>query len=340
MLVLIDINHPAQLNFFKNLIKKIHSSHKDKVIVTYLARGKLPEIVNKELPGIEKYKTGRHRGTVASIIFEANLLKLFDAIKLFFFRRPDICLTGSFITGFASKFYFIPNIQLDDDPERKHYIKAQLLSANEIYFPPIVTTHNKIKTYNALKEWAYLSPKYFTPNENALEQYNLKKKEYIFIREVSTGSINYLNQEKNLIASFSYQLPKKYKVILSLEDKRDIGQYPNNWILLKEPIEDIHSLIYYSKLMISSGDSMAREGGNLGVPSIYCGFREMKANQLLIDKGILFKIEPSKVVAFINDIESEKVKVPDQLAFREKLDAEWVDVPDFFMERINQYRKN
>jgi hypothetical protein len=85
---------------------------------------------------------------------------------------------------------------------------------------------------------------------------------------------------------------------------------------------------------------MAREGGTLGVPSIYCGFREMKANQLLIDKGILFKIEPKSAASFIDDLDNGRVIVPRQLDFRQKLTAEWVDVPEFFIKRIEKYRKS
>jgi len=39
---------------------------------------------------------------------------------------------------------------------------------------------------NALKEWAYLSPKYFIPNQEEIIKFKIRPKEYIFIREVST----------------------------------------------------------------------------------------------------------------------------------------------------------
>ena len=41
---------------------------------------------------------------------------------------------------------------------------------------------------------------------------------------------------------------------------------------------------------------MAREGAMLGVPSIYCGFRNMKANMILENKNILFHVKPGDVV--------------------------------------------
>ena len=62
-----------------------------------------------------------------------------------------------------------------------------------------------------------------------------------------------------------------------MKKRRD--EYPADWIMLQEPIEDIHSLIYYAAGLVSSGDSMAREAALLGVPSYYLGIRySMPAN--------------------------------------------------------------
>ena len=64
--------------------------------------------------------------------------------------------------------------------------------------------------------------------------------------------------------------------------------YPKDWILLEEPVEGIHSLIYYSCALISSGDSMAREAALLGVPSYYLGIRyDMPANYAASRLGVL-----------------------------------------------------
>ena len=74
--------------------------------------------------------------------------------------------------------------------------------------------------------------------------------------------------------------------MLSLEDKSTKERYPEDWILLEEPVEGIHSLIYYSCALISSGDSMAREAALLGVPSYYLGIRyDMPAKSCCIKAG-------------------------------------------------------
>ena len=108
---------------------------------------------------------------------------------------------------------------------------------------------------------------------------------------------------------------------------------------MEEPIADIHSLIYFSKLMVSSGDSMAREGAMLGIPSIYCGIREMKANQLLIDKGILEHCPVEKAVKPFNDYISSEFDQEKQIKIRENLLKEWVDMNQFMMSQILKYKK-
>ncbi|MCH7973678.1 MAG: DUF354 domain-containing protein [Bacteroidetes bacterium] len=171
MKILLDLNHPAHLNFFKTTISVL-SSNNDEVIVTYLDRGRLPKIVEKEIDGVKMLKIGKHTGSRLSIIFQANILKFLSFIPLLLREKPNLCLSvGSFTNGFACKMFGIPNIQFDDDPERKVNVELEKLTSTELYFPPIIGPTKKIKIFNALKEWAYLSPKYFNPNKNVLKKY-------------------------------------------------------------------------------------------------------------------------------------------------------------------------
>jgi len=340
MNILIDIGHPAQANFFKNVIK-ILTKKGYKIIITSINRGKLPEILEKEFPNNQIKIIGKHKSSKRSIIFEANILRFFQLLNYVIGKKFNIALScGSFITGAIFKFILRkPNIQFDDDPERVKNVFLEKLTSTELFFPPIIKADGKVKIMNALKEWAYLSPTYFAPNSDSLLQYNLNPKEYFFIREVSTSSLNYADQKSNLIASISHLLPKNFKILLSLEDKSTINLYPKDWILLQEPVDDIHSLIYYSKLLISSGDSMAREGAMLGVPSIYCGIRDMAANKVMIDKGMLFHVYINDVPEVINKIINDALLIENQKDFRNKLKEEWIDVPEFICNIIEKYKK-
>ena len=96
---------------------------------------------------------------------------------------------------------------------------------------------------------------------------------------MSVGTVNYTGQASGAILNVANLIPKDKKVLLSLEDKSKRDLYPKDWILLQEPLKDVHSLIYYSAGLASSGDSMAREAALLGIPAYYLGIRHsMPAN--------------------------------------------------------------
>jgi uncharacterized protein len=336
MKIIIDINHPAHVNFYKSFIQELEKLKID-IVFTVLRRGKLVQIVNKEFKNKKIYYCGKHKGGFLSVIFQANILKFFELLIVILKEKPTIGFGGGYVLGFALKIFGKKNYQFDDDPERKFMVFLQKITATKVYFPPIIKSNRKkIITYNALKEWSYLSPEYFNPDNTILREYNVKQREYIFVREVSSGSLNYLNQSEGTILSFAYKLPSNIPILLSLENKDLKNKFPANWVILNEPISDIHSLMYYSKMVISSGDSMAREGAMLGIPGIYCGIREMQANKVLIDKGMMFKCLPHDVPELVNRIFKDEIKFKSQLEFREDLRLEWVNVTKLLLSLVNQ----
>lgn len=338
MKILIDLVHLPNVNFFKFIIKLLQDAGHT-VILTTQRRGRLPKVVAKEFPNMPFYNFGRHRGTFYSLLIEANFWRLIRMIGIIIKHRPDISLSVvSFPLEIGMWMFRKPNIQVSDDPERRFDMKIHKVFATRVFFPHIIKPHSIFETFYALKEWAYLSPDYFTPNKAALQKYNVTEKGYIFVREVSTGSINYMAQQEGSILSISKQLKGNFKVLLSLEDKQNRDLYPKDWHILEEPVEDIHSLLYYSKAVLSSGDSMAREGAMLGVPGVYCGVREMKANDILIEKNMLFKVPLHEVANFISGIDDGTVTVQDQTEFRTKLKNEWVDVNQFLIKILEEYK--
>ena len=85
---------------------------------------------------------------------------------------------------------------------------------------------------------------------------------------------------------------------------------------------------------------MAREGAMLGVPSIYCGIREMKANQILIDKDVLLHLSGKKSISKINELITTPFDSDYQIQNRENLLNEWEDMLDFMKQKILDFKKN
>ncbi|THU39354.1 DUF354 domain-containing protein [Niastella caeni] len=338
MKILFDIKHPAQLNLFKGISNELRDENWE-VTICYLQRGKLPGIINKEYAGFNIVPVGSSNGTRWSILWDGNIKRTLAFLELIKRENYNICVAASSIPlALACKIAGIPVIQFYDDPERTQINRINASLSSQLFFPPIVKENHKISVFNCLKEWSYLSSKRFQPNEKILRQYALAPHEYVFVREVSNKSFNYYNQQDGIVSGFANRINANAKVILSLEDKSYTDCFPQHWTILQEPVEDIHSLIYYSKLVISSGDSMAREGAMLGVPSVYCGTREMKANELLIQLGILEHLPGDSALAFINSTIDKKFDEEKQTGTRGQLLEQWDDMTVFMKEQINRYK--
>lgn len=332
--VLVDIYHLPQYNFFKHTIL---SMAPEEVDIYCVDRGKLVDVIKFELP---EYKlnilgTYKHNKGMFSMITKIILPRTLSLFKRISRRSHKFVVTANYQANFVAKLKGIPNIGFNDDP-RKFIFPVLKMSADSVYIPPFSGEYKGTKKFNALKEWAYLSPSYFQAHEEALAPYGVQAKEYIFIREVSTETSNYLDQDEDIVLSVAKNFPKDVPVLLSLENKQNKGKYPAHWTILEEPIRDIHSLMYYSKLVISSGDSMAREGAMLGVPAIYAGFRDMPANDILIEMDMLDKVAPKDLIQFVEDILSGKRSYQEQEAFRHHLNQSWDDVTQLILDKVNQ----
>ena len=162
MEIFVDIAHPAHVNFLKFPIKKL-SELGNEIKITCLKRGKLPSIVEKELHDYQIKYVGRHRGTILSIILDANIKKLFNLLFFALSNKVDVGISvDGFTLGLVLKILGRPNLQFTDDPERKVIVFVQKLTSTELFLPPIIDSNGKIKIIKALKEWTYLSPKFFT----------------------------------------------------------------------------------------------------------------------------------------------------------------------------------
>ncbi len=194
-----------------------------------------------------------------------------------------------------------------------------------------------IVTWRGLKEWAYLSPEHFRPDETVLADHGLTAGGYIFIRDVETVSLNYRKQTENNILRLYEAGLRKQKVVLSLENKALAERFAD-WHILQEPVRDIHSLIYFSRLAISSGDSMSREAAELGVESYYCGRRVMRSNQALIDLGMLrHEMDIDAILAAVSAEPPADIQAR-QRQRREKLQALWEDPTEVLYRHLMALR--
>ncbi len=340
MKIIIDIHHPADINFFKNAVK-ILMRNGTSIELTIRPRGKSVSILQKELPNIPFRIIGMHYTSIHKKIFycikrELELLfylnkTRFDAGMQF---GPEIC--------YASRILGKPSIAFTDEYEYKLSFYSSKFAATFFIIPDCIpATGTNIKKFKGFKELAYLHPKYFRSNEIILKDYNLNSNEYVFIREVifinevSNTNLNHLGSSLKLHEIVQYLKEIGLKVVMSLEDKSLIQEFKDTCIILKEPVEDIYSLLSFAALTISSGDTVARESCLVGTPAIYTGGRNMHINSELIIKKCMFKVDNPldlrNTIKYIikNDLKSSVVKVIDY-----NIKHTWDDVTEVIVKNI------
>ncbi len=338
--VFLAIPHLADFNLVKNAARILSEQPDVLVVALVLKRGKLFEVAQKELPDNIKIEP---LSSWKKSFFGKITSSIGASIKTFFYvskYRPHVSLgPGYFATDIVCKLFGIPTLQFSDDLELWFTMYLENIAATEKYVPAEGKLYSKMVVKPYTKQWAYLSKKNFTPSMDALHEYNLKSKHYIFVREVSTRSANYRNQKEFLISTVSKRFPENFQVVMSLEDKSVRHLYPDNWIVLQEPVSDINSLMYYSAALVSSGDSVAREGAVLGVPSLYCGIRDMLVNNDLIKIGALKKVDVNNVPEELEKISKMADPEEYQKEMRDKVDDIYIEITDFMVERTMHYMK-
>jgi len=346
MNIWIDINHIPQWNFYRPLVEKV-TAKGHRVYITVLDRGKLANIVKREaekMAHVQVDVVGIHRMTKWSAILEANILRDLQLCHWILRKKVDIGFSNGMQLAMVCGLKGIPNYSFDDDPQthdRKWKEKWNKECNFCVYEDASIQAPSHV--LKCTKEWAYLNPRTFHPNEKALEKYGVKTKEYMFLREVTVGTTNYAGQASGAILGIKDMIPAGMKVLFSLEEKKRRDEYPADWILLQEPIEDIHSLIYYSAGLVSSGDSMAREAALLGVPSYYLGIRySMPANAAASKVANLQNQKTMPFEEWISNLgaESQESRVKSQEELRKHIDEAFIDINAYMMNLVENVDKN
>ena len=338
MRIVVDLVHPADVNFYKNAIKLLIEKGED-VILVVRSRGILVSILEREID-LPINIIGKHYSSLFG--------KIFGAIKrdinlFYFFKKLDIDISTSFSPHpcRASRILGKPSIVFDDDYVYKLTFYLSKIFATRFVIPDSIPSYGKnIYKYHGFKELAYLHPQYYKSNKKILNKYELEKDKYIFVREIAGVSLDYKKSVMDLSKITKSLVKEGFKVILSLEDKSRKELFIDHCVILKEPIEDIYSLLKYSAFTISSGDTMAREASLLGTPSIYTGGRALPVDEDLIKNKCMFKVdELNNVEDIAKNIIKSNWKIKVQNIIKQKIENEWDDTTEIIINNLYACKK-
>tara|TARA_B100001059_G_scaffold20638_1_gene16762 strand:+ start:22070 stop:23092 length:1023 start_codon:yes stop_codon:yes gene_type:complete len=334
MKILFDLNHPVDVNFFKNSILALKKNHH--VSIIYRERGKLEKILKFELKDVSIQKIGEHKKTFIGKVF-FQLLRDLKIIRYIKKNKIDLVACFGSTSAISTRLSGISYLAFDDDFEYKiPFYHANWFCTKHIFPDFINFSNSKTRKYHGFKELAYLHPNYLRVSDKILQEYNLLPDTYVFIREISSISLNY-KESTSVLDKLIEEIKKRgLKIILSLENKSLSEVFIDDCILLEEPVSDIYSLLYNALFTITSGDTVARESAILGVPTIYTGMRKMAVNKVLVDEGLMIESSSVKdILRYINTITNQKKQETRSIS-RDLIKNKWEDTTSVILSHIQR----
>jgi uncharacterized protein len=335
MNILFDLGHPKDVNVFKNVIWKLQQrDHKIKIVAR--AKENTKRVLDEygfeyEVCRYYKSMTGKALGVITNDIHLYNIAKKF---------QPDVFVSpGSPYSAHVSRVLKKPHIAFSDTEIAGLVIKLTFPFTDKIYTSSsfYLDLGPKQVRFNGYYELAYLHSRYFNPNRNVLKKYNLKEG-YIILRLSALASHHdirakgFIFSSEDELITFIHELEKYSRVIISSEKRqwKTIAEYQLNF----NP-GDLHDILFYSKMCIGEGATMASEAAILGVPAIYVSNTHRGYLDELESYGLAFTIQErdealKKAISLLKDdslTRNSKEK-------REKLLKEKIDVVEFMVNEI------
>ncbi|TGC11560.1 DUF354 domain-containing protein [Methanolobus halotolerans] len=275
MRILIDLNHPKDINIFRNVIHRlILDGHSIKIVAAN--KENMVDILDSY--GFEYETKPHYNGLVNKIVgMVKNDYRLYKIAMKF---NADIFASfGSPYAAQVSRILGKDHISFSDTDSDKatinQFVLTTLLFSKVDYVPEChrIDRGKKQKKFNGYYELSYLHPLYFKPNPDVLFKLGLSPEDrYIVVRfsalnahhDIGAEGFNFRNEEE--ILTYIKNLSAYAKVFLTTEIKLSptLEKYKPN-----VSATDFHSFLFYSSLYVGEGASMAAEAAILGVPSIY-----------------------------------------------------------------------
>lgn len=339
MKIIIDINHPAHVHYFRNFIKEMQNRghefrviNRDSEMINYLLDYyKIDHVTRNPRP--------KNKGTLSSL---SNLGKMtLKCIKESISFRPDLYLGfASSACAITSKLFNRPCILLDDTEHNviNHKIYLQFCSCvlTPFYFNKDLGPKQII--FNAFVEQLYLHSSVYKPSNAVLDRLGIKPREYILFRYISYDAHHDL-VAKPLSEKFKKKIVDESakENIVYVSHESNPSPYPE--YDLKIAPEEMHDVEANAKYMITEGATMATESFVLGIPSIYInplriGYCDIQKK--LLPETIIGNLNEDSVVAAINKI-NEKLCDLNVSVLRNKIESSTINPTKFLVWFVENY---
>lgn len=274
MNILIDINHPAHVHYFKNCMSQLRQRGHS-IIVT--SRDRFPTL---EL--LEAYKESYYNRGKGSTSMLGKLLYIpvadFKILKVALKTKPDLFL--SFGTSYPNHIAWLfrkPGVNFQDT-ENAGLMFAITRPFATLYCTPRCFTKDLGKNhfrFAGYMELTYLHPRYFTPDISIYQDLGISPgTPYVVLRFVHWQASHDIGHSGISLATkreIVRQLSNYSRVFISSETPLPADLQP-----FQIPIapERMHHALAFASLLYGESATMASESAVLGTPAIYldnCG---------------------------------------------------------------------
>ena len=345
MRILFDLGHPAHFHLFKYIASRLRESG---IEINFSIQKKdiLEELVKESSFDYENILPNGRKSTRIGLV--VALVQRFKNILNYCLRiKPDLLIGTSLEISYIGKILNIPSLNLNEDDAKVVSLYSRLAYpfATEI-ITPISCDNGKwdkrsIK-YNSYQELAYLHPNYFSPNEQFVTKYNLKRP--YFILRFSKLSAHHDFGVKGINETLAYNIIDKLGSFgtVYISSEKELGGKLNSYILNIEP-KDMHHILYFADLLISDSQTMSAEAAVLGTPSIRfndfvgkLGYLEELEQMYELTYGIKSN-EPEKLLQIIDELRSIRDIQAVWQNRRKKMLTEKIDLTDFMVRFVKNY---
>jgi predicted glycosyltransferase len=269
MNVLFDIVHPADVLFFRDVIKRLRS---DGASVVIASRHKditcqLLDELNEPHTPLSTAGGNLARHAIELITRDLRLAALARRIQ------PDVMVGfGGIAISHVGRLLGIPSISFYDTEDARLQISLTCPFITEWHVPTYwhgPEAKGRTFRFNGFKELAYLHPERFQPRlETAIQLGLAQDRDNFFVRWIAWAAAHDAGKQgwgERTLRDIVHALSSKGKVHLSAE-----GPVPDELkpLLYRGPLSDIHHIIANCRLFIGESATMAAEAALLGVPAI------------------------------------------------------------------------
>ncbi len=316
MRIVVDINHPAHVHYFKHFVWEMESRGHE-VLITASEKDISYRLL--DLYGFSYTKIGNYGRSIAEKMIKIPILdlRMYLAVREF---KPDIFLGfGSIRAAHVSALMRRPYLALDDSEPSPYEHMLFVPFADAILTPTSFRKDfgHKHKKYEGYIELAYLHPEYFSPDPSVLDDLGESvDSSFVLCRFVAW-------QAMHDVAKSGFSLEEKVRLVSRLE------QHARVYISSESPLptelepyritispEKIHHMLYYARLFVGDSQTMSTEAALLGTPAVRCNSfvgQEDMGNFIELEEkyGLLYNSADSKMaldmaVGLLNDQTSKE----------------------------------